>query len=393
MPGGLWSRIKVWALNEEVSSADLNAEFNNVINNQLPAQFDDYSVSVAQMRQTSDPGEEGTESQATSLAGEIERIRHIIREITGQTYWYESPPKSLSAGTIQPLFYLPFNGGVAEEAYGDSIRRGAIINAASYNAEDFAQADLDSTNKKFGKFSYALGAGNILGAYAPGGRSEGSLSFHFRNVDATDYLVYNPLAGIELSINGAGRLVAKITEKTAASESTKDTVSITGTNTISGVSTFKHILLKYLVNGAAGASSDQLALKLDGTAEGTQLTAQDIQTNPGNGGVWFFGAKRNDPTWDHFYAASGLPTAHTSAWTATGAGSGAVSSGVLTITTTGTQGLNYNRSSLVDMSQQTLEWKMKIDSISFAASAGAFMPETSPVEVFIRDHSMSRALP
>ena len=39
---------------------------------------------------------QGSESQATSLAGELERLRFIIKEITGKTYWYESPDSSLS---------------------------------------------------------------------------------------------------------------------------------------------------------------------------------------------------------------------------------------------------------------------------------------------------------
>lgn len=58
-----------------------NSDHQNHIDNGVPAQLDDYSVSVSQMQTNTDPGEVGTESQATSLAGEIERLRFAIKEL------------------------------------------------------------------------------------------------------------------------------------------------------------------------------------------------------------------------------------------------------------------------------------------------------------------------
>jgi hypothetical protein len=48
------------------------------------------------MQSTTDPGEVGTESLATTLAEEVKRIRFMLREITGKTNWYESPIASLA---------------------------------------------------------------------------------------------------------------------------------------------------------------------------------------------------------------------------------------------------------------------------------------------------------
>ena len=73
-----------------------NADHQNHIDNGVPAQLDDYSLTVAQMQATSDPGEVGTESQATTLAAEFERLRFILKEITGEAQWYVSPDTSLS---------------------------------------------------------------------------------------------------------------------------------------------------------------------------------------------------------------------------------------------------------------------------------------------------------
>lgn len=77
-----------------------NSDHQNHITNHVPDQMDDYSASVGQMQTQSDPGEQGSESQAGSLAGELERIRHMLAEITGKTYWYETPDSDLS--TLKP---------------------------------------------------------------------------------------------------------------------------------------------------------------------------------------------------------------------------------------------------------------------------------------------------
>ncbi|MGI9489174.1 MAG: hypothetical protein ACR2RF_25465 [Geminicoccaceae bacterium] len=74
-----------------------NTDHQNHIDNGVPLQFDDYSSSVVEMQSTADPGEVGTESQATTLAGELERLRNIIAEITGKTQWYESPANNLQS--------------------------------------------------------------------------------------------------------------------------------------------------------------------------------------------------------------------------------------------------------------------------------------------------------
>lgn len=67
-----------------------NTDHQNHIDNHVPAQMDDYSSTVAQMQTTTDPGEVGTESQATSLAGELERIRFVLKEMKGTAQWYET---------------------------------------------------------------------------------------------------------------------------------------------------------------------------------------------------------------------------------------------------------------------------------------------------------------
>lgn len=76
-----------------------NTDHQNHINNGVPAQLDDYSSSVAEMQTTTDPGEVGTESQATSMAGEFERLRFAILEI-----------KRMLDGTVAQWYSTPFAG-------------------------------------------------------------------------------------------------------------------------------------------------------------------------------------------------------------------------------------------------------------------------------------------
>ena len=94
--GGLYSRIKTWVDDEDVTYSDLNAEFDNVLTNLVPLMMDDYSTNVTQMQVTADPGEVGTESLATTIAGELARLRFMIEEITGEAQWYVTPGTSLA---------------------------------------------------------------------------------------------------------------------------------------------------------------------------------------------------------------------------------------------------------------------------------------------------------
>ncbi len=91
------------AIGTTLTASIYNADHQNHITNGIPSQLDDYSTSVAEMQTNTDPGELGSESQAGSLAGELERLRFAIKEIkqvldSNITMWYETP---------EPLTTLP----------------------------------------------------------------------------------------------------------------------------------------------------------------------------------------------------------------------------------------------------------------------------------------------
>lgn len=67
-----------------------NGDHQNHIDNGVPLQHDDYSINTVQMQTITDPGEVGTESLATTQAGEFERLRFAIKEIRGSAQWYST---------------------------------------------------------------------------------------------------------------------------------------------------------------------------------------------------------------------------------------------------------------------------------------------------------------
>lgn len=111
--GATFSRTKNWSTGETLTASDLNGEFDNILNNLDPSGVDDQSSSIAAMKATADPYPGNVESQATDLAGELQRIRFLLKQITGETQWYIDPDSTLAAlidlldGTSSPTLLTP----------------------------------------------------------------------------------------------------------------------------------------------------------------------------------------------------------------------------------------------------------------------------------------------
>jgi len=103
--GATFSRLKQWSTGETLTASDLNAEFNQIYNNLDPSGIDDESANDAAAQATSDPYPGSSLSKATSLQGEIQQLRYLIAQITGETYWYIDPDNNiatLAANLIAP---------------------------------------------------------------------------------------------------------------------------------------------------------------------------------------------------------------------------------------------------------------------------------------------------
>ena len=86
---GSCSVFRSWNTGDTVTAGDLNSSFTTAaVTNSTPQCLDDYSATVSQMQTTTDPYASGTESLATSTAGELERLRFMFKQIFGLTNWY-----------------------------------------------------------------------------------------------------------------------------------------------------------------------------------------------------------------------------------------------------------------------------------------------------------------
>lgn len=121
-----------------LTAAIYNGDHQNHITNQNPSMTGAYSDNVTQMQLLTDPGGIGSESLASSLAGEIERLRFTIKGITGKTQWYAPPATTLeslaggvftSALTIATAAVAPLTLRRTEndtvERFAESFQRGS----------------------------------------------------------------------------------------------------------------------------------------------------------------------------------------------------------------------------------------------------------------------------
>jgi hypothetical protein len=94
---GILSRIKTWAAAETLTASDLNAEFDNILNNLDPDSVEDASANATAMQATADPYPGATESLATDLRGEVQRLRYLLKQITGEAQWYIDPDNDIAS--------------------------------------------------------------------------------------------------------------------------------------------------------------------------------------------------------------------------------------------------------------------------------------------------------
>lgn len=95
MPGN-FSIPNTFSTGGTILASEVNANFTAVVNNFTPTGLDDYSANLAQMQSTADPYPASVESLATSGAGELERLRYVIKQITGEAQWYIDPDTDLA---------------------------------------------------------------------------------------------------------------------------------------------------------------------------------------------------------------------------------------------------------------------------------------------------------
>jgi len=94
--GATFTVPKTWITGENLTSTSINSNFNTIKDNLVFSGIDDCSSTILSMRLTKDPYNNKV-VLPKNLEDEIKNLRHIIKEIAGQTYWYNLPNTNLSS--------------------------------------------------------------------------------------------------------------------------------------------------------------------------------------------------------------------------------------------------------------------------------------------------------
>lgn len=139
-----------------LTAAIYNADHQNHIDNGIPAQLDDYSTNATVMNTTTDPGESGSESLATTLAGELERLRFAILDAkqglcgsTEITKWYQTPTAKHFIGTVSTTnSFITVGLQIDQADNDDTILAFRSTGDVSHNMTDLAQSQVFGHVKK-----------------------------------------------------------------------------------------------------------------------------------------------------------------------------------------------------------------------------------------------------
>jgi hypothetical protein len=133
MAGALFNRLVNWIRGQELTYSALNAEINNILTNFKLSRMDDYSLTVAQMREVLSPGVVGTEVQATSGAEEVQQLRYMLKAITGGAQWYSAPAATIS--DLNSFLNLPENQLLSGLVNGDAQPAFVVANGAAASVQ------------------------------------------------------------------------------------------------------------------------------------------------------------------------------------------------------------------------------------------------------------------
>lgn len=191
-----------------IASALWNGEWNNLATNFIPAGMDSYSDTDSQMQIQTNPFPGSVTSHASSLGGEIERIRYQISAIIGNTvtpYWYSAPVANLVT-----MFNLIIPIGAIVDYPSPTIPNsnfnfcdGTPLSRTTY-AKLFAimgtryGAGDGSTTFNIPNFTdrMAIGAGNLYALGGTGGATTGTAS-HSHTVNSHTHDLQNHVHGMQ----------------------------------------------------------------------------------------------------------------------------------------------------------------------------------------------------
>lgn len=171
--------------NQLISSALWNAEWNNLSTNLTPAGIDSYSNTDSQMQIQTNPYPGSVTSHATNMGGELERIRYMLAQLTGNPLWYQPPSVSVATlfNSILPIgAVIDFPSPTAPNsnfhlADGTAINRVLFPALFTLIGTTFGAGDGTTTfNLPDYRDKMSIGAGNSYALAATGGATTHTLT-------------------------------------------------------------------------------------------------------------------------------------------------------------------------------------------------------------------------
>ena len=163
---GLLSRVKTWVAAETLTASDLNAEFDNILNNLDPDSVEDASADATAMQTTADPYPGAAESLATDLRGEFQRLRYLIKQITGETQWYIDPDSTIAA--INTAIGVNTPAGVIQGYGGASAPTGWLLCDGSAVSRTTYASLFTALNNSLGTVTITIAAPGVVTLTAHG---------------------------------------------------------------------------------------------------------------------------------------------------------------------------------------------------------------------------------
>jgi len=80
--------FRTWEDGDEFTGPDITDTLQQIVTDLVPSKIDDASTDVTAMQTTADPYVGGTATVATTLEGELQRLRHVVKVLAGWTQWY-----------------------------------------------------------------------------------------------------------------------------------------------------------------------------------------------------------------------------------------------------------------------------------------------------------------
>jgi hypothetical protein len=309
-----FSRLKIWVSNEVLTAADLNGEFDNIINNMTPTGIESISDTIPNMQQTVDPGGVGTESQATTMAGELQRLRFALKRIAGGAQWYVAPLRNLTTTivTADIADNAITNAKMADNSVGTAEIVDASVTGAKLATSAISILNQQSLTGASGNFTAPVtgeylvhisggGGGGGGGGENAGGAGGNAANIFIARVAATlgDVIAYTVGAGGTAGTNGvaggsggAGGDGVASTFGTLSAPGGKGGAPGTGTNTEGALG----LCIAGCARGGKGqgasvaSAGDATAYALGGAAGSTgNLGAGDGGAGGGGGAAWLAG--------------------------------------------------------------------------------------------------------